>query len=118
MGWPKGKPSGRKTGGRGAGVPNVITTDLKAIILEALHLSRGEGPDGKPTIGAIPYLRMQSRVNPVAFMALVGKVLPLQLTGANGGPIVVSWNADDTMTLSSPNGKPLVIEHSDADRKA
>jgi len=37
--------------------------------------------------GGQDYLAAQAKLNPSAFMVLVGKVLPLQLTGANGGPV-------------------------------
>jgi len=38
--------------------------------------------------GGWRYLQQQAKENPVAFMTLVGKVLPLQVTGADGGPIL------------------------------
>jgi len=68
----------RKTGGRQKGTPNKATGELKAMILQAL--------DG---VGGIDYL--QARANDpktaAAFMSLVGKVLPMQVTGASGGPL-------------------------------
>jgi len=39
--------------------------------------------------GGVEYLVKQSREQPVAFMGLVGKVLPLQITGADGGAIEI-----------------------------
>lgn len=36
--------------------------------------------------------------NPAAFMTLVGKVLPLQLTGEDGGPIKQTNMIDMTLT--------------------
>jgi hypothetical protein len=85
MGAPKGHP--RYGGGRAAGTPNKVTKALKDMILEAL--------DGA---GGVAYLRSQAKDNPGPFMALVGKVLPLQVTGENGGPIVIGW-ADDNATF-------------------
>jgi hypothetical protein len=41
--------------------------------------------------GLVGYLRHQAIANPVAFMALLGKVLPLQLTGQVSGPLEVRW---------------------------
>jgi hypothetical protein len=38
----------------------------------------------------VDYLVTQSRDNPTAFMTLVGKVLPLQLAGADGGDITIA----------------------------
>jgi hypothetical protein len=67
---------GRKTGGRKAGTPNKVTGELKDMILGAL----GE-------VGGQAYLVTQARSNPNAFLTLVGKVLPMQVTGKDGGPI-------------------------------
>lgn len=72
--------------GRKSGVPNRITADLKGMILGALSDAGGRD-----------YLAAQAEQNPSAFMALIGKVLPLQMVGEGGGAIVVRWerNADD-----------------------
>jgi hypothetical protein len=69
----KGSP---KTGGRQKGTPNKLTRTLKEAILEAAE--RAGGPNG--TVG---YLETQAVANPNAFMSLLGKVLPLQVTGAD-----------------------------------
>lgn len=75
MSRPKGLP---KTGGRQPGSPNKLTGDLKAMILGAL--------DGA---GGAAYLERQAEANPAAFMTLVGKVLPLQVSGEGGGPVII-----------------------------
>ena len=83
MGWPKGKPRGSKppSSGRKPGVPNKNTQELRNLILEALH----DGPNG-----GLAYLVAQRDSNPTAFMALIGKVLPMAVTGADGqGPLVI-----------------------------
>lgn len=81
-----------KTGGRKAGTPNKVTAALKDAILEALDVAKGlpvEGQSEAPT-GAVAYLQRQSEENPVAFMTLIGKVLPLQLAGdGDGGPMTL-----------------------------
>ena len=74
---------GKKTGGRKKGTPNKLTGQLKEMILEAAELA-GEDMGGG---GTIKYLRMQATLNPVAFMSLLGKVLPMQVTGEDGGAI-------------------------------
>lgn len=62
---------GRKPGpGRPKGMPNKTTKELKDMILEALSES-----------GGVSYLVQQAHEKPAAFMALVGKVLPLQVKG-------------------------------------
>lgn len=73
-------PGGKRAGaGRKAGIPNKNTTLLKDMILSALH-----------GVGGIKYLQQQAGENPAAFMTLVGKVLPLQVTGGDGGPLQVT----------------------------
>ena len=76
---------GKKTGGGSRkGKPNRATADLKALILKALDMA-----------GGADYLLEQARKdNASPFMTLVGKVLPLQVTGADGGAIQVSWEKD------------------------
>lgn len=66
-------------GGSRKGVPNKIGADVKAMVLEALKHA-----------GGAEYLFTQAFDNPKAFLALVGKVLPLQITGENGAPILIA----------------------------
>ena len=47
--------------------------------------------------GGAEYLLRQTKQNPVAFMSLLGKLLPTQLTGKDGGAIL---NVFDPATLS------------------
>ena len=69
---------GIKTGGRQKGSPNKLTKQLKDMILEALDES-----------GGVEYLKQTAIDHPTAFLTLVGKVLPLQVTGSDGGPLIV-----------------------------
>ena len=64
---------GHKTGGRTKGTPNKLTGDVRAMILGALN-----------TVGGEAYLARQAEENPGAFMTLLGKVLPTQVTGKEG----------------------------------
>lgn len=68
---------GRKTGGRVKGTPNKITAALKDIILQALA-----------NAGGVDYLTEQAAKNPHAFMALVGRVLPMQLKEGGDEPMM------------------------------
>lgn len=70
---------GRKTGGRKPGSQNKFTGALKEMILQALS-----------NVGGVSYLEAQAAENPVAFMALVGKTLPI-VGGEGKGRIVVEW---------------------------
>jgi hypothetical protein len=79
-----GRPKGQaKTGGRKPGTPNKITAELKDMILKAAELAGNDE-------GTIGYLHKQATANPVAFMTLLGKVLPMQ-TPQGSGTIVVTW---------------------------
>lgn len=71
-----------KTGGRQKGTPNKVNALLKEDILEAAAAAHPEGRVG--------YLTEQAKENPVAFMTLLGKVLPMQITGEDGGPVKVT----------------------------
>ena len=74
--------------GRPKGSINKVTADVRAMILQAL--------DGA---GGAVYLQRQADENPSAFLTLVGKVLPMQVTGADGGAVatrieIVAVSAD------------------------
>jgi hypothetical protein len=68
-GRPKGTP---KTGGRKKGTPNKISSALKEAILQAAEQAGGEH-------GTVGYLVVQALANPVAFLSLLGKVLPMTI---------------------------------------
>ena len=58
--------------GRPKGSPNKSTALLKDAILQAAELAGDKG-------GLVNYLVQQAHENPIAFMGLMGKVLPLQV---------------------------------------
>lgn len=68
--------------GRKKGVPNKMTAQVKEMILEAL-----EGA------GGVEYLIQcaQDQKTAGAFLTLVGKVLPLQVTGDPDSPLTINW---------------------------
>ena len=83
----KGHP---KWGGRRAGSPNKINADIKGMIVQALSLCEGAADaSGNVQRGGVPYLLKQSEANPVAFLGLVGRVLPLVLAGDPNAPLFV-----------------------------
>jgi len=77
---PKGIHKVPNSGGSRKGCPNKNTKALKDMILGALSEAGGQ-----------KWLEEQMRVNPVAFMTLLGKVLPstLNVGDANGDPFVL-----------------------------
>lgn len=75
MPFKKGKSGNPK--GRPNGTPNKVTGALKDMILQALSNK-----------GGVSYLEAQADVNPNAFLALVGRVLPLQVQGDPDQPLM------------------------------
>lgn len=75
---------GIKTGGRQKGTPNKVSGQLKDAILEAAKRAGGGDQEG-----VIKYLQAQALANPAPFLSLIGKVLPMQVTGEDGGPVIV-----------------------------
>lgn len=73
---------GQKTGGRQRGTPNKTTALLKDAILKAATDAGGEA-------GLVGYLQTQAKENPAPFMALLGKVLPMQIAGDQDNPLSV-----------------------------
>lgn len=69
--------------GRKKGTPNKTTKLLKDAILKAAEKAGGKG-------GLVSYLQVQARENPGPFLALLGKVLPMQIAGPDGGPLEVT----------------------------
>lgn len=72
---------GKAGPGRPKGVPNKQNAALKDMILQALD----EASPG----GGVAYLKQQAQDNPASFLTLVGKVLPMTVTGHDGGTLRV-----------------------------
>jgi len=75
---PKGITPPNAGKGRPKGSVNKSSALLKDMILKAL--------DGA---GGVEYLQRQADENAASFLTLIGKVLPLQVTGDGGGPVIV-----------------------------
>ena len=76
----KGKQfsKGDARAGRPKGTPNKLTADVKAAIIEAFEQA-----------GGASYLLKIAESDPRTFCALLGKVLPMQLTGEDSGPLII-----------------------------
>lgn len=70
---------GKKTGGRTKGTPNKLTVKVKDAIAQAFD-----------KVGGVDYLVKLAKDDPKTFCMLVGKIIPLEVTGADGGPIAVT----------------------------
>ena len=66
--------------------PSKSTALLKDAILQAAEAAGGQG-------GMVGYLTLQAHENPGPFLALMGKVLPLQIAGDKKNPIQVEHTA-------------------------
>lgn len=73
---------GKAGPGRPKGLQNKTTILLKDALLQAATEAGGEE-------GLVGYLKQQAIKNPAYFMPQLGKVLPLQITGADGGPVLI-----------------------------
>lgn len=69
---------GKAGPGRPKGVPNKATAAIKDMVLSALD-----------KVGGIEYLEIQAKQNPTAFMGLLAKIMPTQITGADDGPVQI-----------------------------
>jgi len=78
MAAPKGQPK-PESSGRKKGVVNKTTADIKAMINNALTLAGGE-----------EYLLRQANENPVAFMGLIGKILPKEVAAEISGSLTIA----------------------------
>ena len=69
---------GKGNPGKPKGATTKVTADVKAMILEALT-----------NAGGAAYLLGQAHENPKAFLALVGRVLPMQVQGDPDNPVSI-----------------------------
>jgi len=75
-GQPRPPGAGRKPGSR-----NLTSQKLRELVFKALEQQEG---------GAIGYLKMQAVQEPRAFLSLLGKLLPTQITGEDGDPVRIT----------------------------
>lgn len=92
----RGPKPGCKVGGRKKGTPNKTTGELKEMIMTALH-----------DVGGINYLKAQALENAKTFLLLLGRVLPLQVSGDPDQPIMlqVGWARSPEQGTSDPSKK-------------
>jgi len=97
----------RNGAGRKPGAPNKLSADIKEMVIGALE-----------DVGGRSYLAARAIDTPTAFMALLGKILPTQLTGENGAPIAYSFRWADA-TITENNAEPAIsVQWIEADAPA
>lgn len=91
----KGRKPPRAGMGRPKGSTNKATKELKEMILEALD-----------SAGGAEYLvrKANDPRTASAFLSLIGKVLPMQVTGKDGAPIQTATEV--TFKIVRPDGNP------------
>lgn len=75
---------GKNTGNAGKGRPKGSANKTTALLKDAI-LKAAERAGGKE--GLVGYLEEQAMANPGPFMALLGKVLPMQIAGDPENPL-------------------------------
>ena len=82
-------PKGHKPpGGSRKGIPNKVSADVRAMILATLDRAGGED-----------YLVQQAHDNPRAFLSLLGRIIPTQVTGADGKDLIPEPAAIESRVL-------------------
>ena len=77
----KGQPRTPGSGRRPGSANSMSSARLREAVFEALKNQEG---------GAVGYLSRQAVEEPRAFMALLGKLLPTQITGEDGDPVRIT----------------------------
>jgi hypothetical protein len=70
---------GKKTGGRQKGTPNKLSTNVKDNVISVFE-----------QLGGTDHMARWAEENPSQFYNIYAKLLPLQVTGEDGGPIDTS----------------------------
>jgi hypothetical protein len=81
----KNKQSAKNLPGPGPGRPKGSKNKTTALLKDAILKAATDAGNGDMAA----YLQQQAKDNPGPFMALLGKVLPMQVTGDGGGPVGV-----------------------------
>lgn len=91
--------------GRKPGVPNKINRLVKESIVEAVERL---GSDRKGKDGMVGWLMKQANRYPVAYMRLLDRLLPYELTGKGGGPVQLEYRSKaDIVERLKERGLPV-----------
>ena len=75
----------------GPGRPKGSVSKANKLLKDAILLAGERAGNKVGSDGMVSYLEHQAAENPTAFLGLIGKVLPLQVTGEDGVPIEVTF---------------------------
>jgi len=91
---------GRRPGaGRPKGALNGENAEIREMIIGALS-----------QVGGQAYLAERAITHPVAFLALIGRVLPLQVAAAGDRPLVVDFKWADEVETTAAEAQPRTID--------
>ena len=93
---------GKPGPGRKPGIPNKANGLLRDAIIQAAEEAGGKG-------GIVGYLTHQARKHPAAFLALIGRVLPLQVQGRDTSEQIVVEIVH--RRRYSDRDEPKLVEH-------
>jgi hypothetical protein len=77
--------------GRPVGAKGKFSRTIKEQMLKALD-----------KLGGVDYLVRLGNEQPAVFGSLLGRIIPMEVVGANGGPLVVSWDMSGFSTPNAP----------------
>lgn len=94
---------GQNRGNAGKGRPKGSKNKTTALLKDAILKAAEQAGNDVGSEGLVSYLQHQAKVSPAAFMGLLGKVLPMQVTGEDGDPVkvvttveLVAFNSDES----------------------
>ena len=91
----KSGPGGKRPGaGRPKGAVDKGNALIRELIVNALD-----------DLGGVEYLKSTAMSHPAAFLSLLGKVMPVQLEGAGGGPVKTDNHWTIELVQSNANAK-------------
>lgn len=103
------KPGREKTGGRAPGTPNKTTRLLKeAIIMAAEAVGAADLKHTREyRKGLDAYLEFLARKHPQTFASLLRGLLPIQVTGKDGGPVQMNYTRQELVQRLREKGIPV-----------